>query len=153
MRQRSYRYRPSKTEHIRQATAAQLRKIHALAGERGMDDDLLHEYVYAQVQVKSLKELTVSQAITVIDVLEGSRSPKGWITGKQSKYIEALAVQIGWVTGSGTVDMDRLNGFLKKQVDREGLRKLSSREASEIIEALKGMKARKEKKEHVQEGN
>ena len=46
---------------MNKVTTAQQRKIHALARELGMDDDLLHEYVSMLTEKQSLKDLTVME--------------------------------------------------------------------------------------------
>ena len=55
---------------MNKVTTAQQRKIHALARELGMDDDLLHEYVSMLTEKQSLKDLTVMEAVKVIDAME-----------------------------------------------------------------------------------
>lgn len=59
---------------MNKVTTAQQRKIHALARELGMDDDLLHEYVSMLTEKQSLKDLTVMEAVKVIDAMEGKRA-------------------------------------------------------------------------------
>ena len=63
---------------MNKVTTAQQRKIHALARELGMDDDLLHEYVSMLTEKQSLKDLTVMEAVKVIDAMEGK---KGYAAG------------------------------------------------------------------------
>jgi len=42
---------------MKKITAAQIRKIHAISRERGIDDDLLHEHTRMLTGKESLKEL------------------------------------------------------------------------------------------------
>ncbi|MGL4791892.1 MAG: hypothetical protein ACRCW1_10820, partial [Anaerotignaceae bacterium] len=73
---------------MKNLTVAQLRKIHILAKERGLDNEMLHAHIFNLTQKDSIKALSVAEAIKVIDGLEdrGNR-----ITFKQQRYIEGLA--------------------------------------------------------------
>ena len=51
-------------------TAAQRRKIFILAKEYGLDNDLLHTYIFNLVGKKSIKKLNVLDAIKIIDSFE-----------------------------------------------------------------------------------
>ena len=42
---------------MKKITQGQMKKIHALARETGMDGDLLHEYVFLLTEKESLKDL------------------------------------------------------------------------------------------------
>lgn len=122
-------------------TASQMRKIHASARERGMDNDLLHIHVEMLTGKDSLKELTIHEAVQVIDSLEGKGTKEpGGITWKQMSYIQALAKELGWVTESGKVDNKRLNGFISKRFGVDHYRWLSRSTASKVIEGLKNMR-------------
>lgn len=72
-------------------SAAQQRKIHVTAKELGMDDDLLHAYVSMLTGKESLKELTVADAVKVIDGLEGK---KGYENGDHATYRQNAYIQI-----------------------------------------------------------
>ena len=48
-------------------TPAQKRKIHVLARNNGMDEELLHLYVSRLTQKDSIRNLTIMEAVTVID--------------------------------------------------------------------------------------
>lgn len=129
-------------------TYEQIKKIHALARERGMDRDLLHEHVEMLTEKSSIKLLTKQEAIVVIDSLEGKtlgRPVENRATHKQMHYIYGLMKELGWVTEDGKADVDRLNRFL--QSDKTGFklsdyRWLNVGTASNLIEALKAMAAR-----------
>ena len=58
---------------MRKITAAQNRKIHMLASQLGMDDDLLHEFVGMVTKKEHISGLTITEAIRVIDGLTGKR--------------------------------------------------------------------------------
>lgn len=121
-------------------TASQMRKIHASARERGMDNDLLHIHVVTLTGKDSLKELTIHEAVRVIDSLEGKGTKEpGGMTWKQMSYIQALARELGWVTEAGKTDDKRLNGFISKRFGVDHYRWLSRSTASKVIEGLKNM--------------
>lgn len=121
-------------------TASQMRKIHASARERGMDNDLLHIHVETLTGKDSLKDLTIHEAVQVIDSLEGKGTKEpGGMTWKQMSYIQALAKKLGWVTEAGKIDDKRLNGFISKRFGVDHYRWLSRSTASKVIEGLKNM--------------
>ncbi len=132
------------------ASSAQKRKIFALAKERNMDNDLLHSYVFALVHKDSLQKLSVSEAVKVIDGLSGkdtkSSDPKNdHMSGKQKKYIEDLAVKMGWIREDGALDQKRLSGFCR-QFGVESWTWLSRSKACKVIEALKDMGRRPDRR-------
>ncbi len=132
---------------MRKITQAQQRKIHALAGELGMDDDLLHSYVSMLAGKDSLKELSLTDAIRVIDGLEAK---KGYAAGdriskRQEYYIFVLMRKLGWTDENGTLDKKRLNGFVKKQYGIDDYRWMTKGVAGKVIEALKEMDGRQDK--------
>lgn len=59
---------------MRKITTAQNRKIHMLASQLGMDDDLLHEFVEMLTGKTHISGLTVMDAVKVIDGLEGKKN-------------------------------------------------------------------------------
>lgn len=125
-------------------SAAQQRKIHVLARELGMDDDLLHEYVSMITGKESLRELSTLDAIRVIDGMEGK---KGYAAGdrisyRQERFIETLMGQLGWTDADGAPDKKRLDGFVRKQYGLEDSRWMTRGIASKVIEGLKNLKAR-----------
>ncbi len=121
-------------------TASQMRKIHVSARERGMDNDLLHIYVSTLTGKDSLRELTISEAVKVIDSLEGrTGDASAKASYKQIGYIHGLMRELGWVREDGKPDEDRLNGFLRKRCGVDHWRWLSRSAASKVIEALKNM--------------
>lgn len=132
-------------------TYAQIKKIHVLAKERGMDNDLLHEHMEMLVGKGSIRELTIKDAIVLIDSLEGkgSRDVKDRATPKQMHFIFGLMKEMGWTTGDGKPDLDRLNRFLRSDkagFNLEDYRWLNVGMASDLIEAFKSMLAREQEK-------
>lgn len=134
-------------------SAGQMRMIRVLASRNGMDDDLLHEFIYAQARVKSLRSLTMAQAISVIDKLNGKGGKSGMMTHKQEAYIKALAKKLGWVTEEKEADMERIAGFVRERFQVDNMSWLTSGKASKVIEALKSMSEREKKHESIQERN
>lgn len=122
-------------------SAAQMRKIHVIAREQGMDNDLLHIYVENVTGKDSLKKLDVREAVKVIDGLTRKASGDGgnWMTRKQSQYIADLMKKLGWVDDDGKPDYKRLDGFCKKRFSVESHKWLTSSMASKVIEGLKNM--------------
>ena len=128
-------------------TSSQMKKIHVLAKEVGMDDDLLHEYVYMLTEKDSIKEMSMTDAAKVIDGMMGK---KGYAQGdrisyRQESFIFALMKKMGWTDEKGNPDKKRLNGFIKKQYGIEDYRWLTRGLASKVIEAFKELAVREEK--------
>lgn len=123
-------------------TAAQVKKIHASARERGIDSDLLHELIYKLVKKDSIKLLTRAEAAAVIDSLEGRPSGEEHMSQKQGWYILSLAKKLGWTDETGKVDKKRLDGMCEKYAKISRYDWLTRRGASDMIEALKGMASR-----------
>jgi len=119
---------------------AQRRKIFKLKSEKGLDVDTLRAFVHSQVGKQSISELTVVEAIKVIDALEGPKqNAPDRISTKQQKYLEGLAKQYGWVTDSKKTDMKRLNGWLESRYGVSSIIWLTLKNASDAIEGLKAM--------------
>ncbi len=131
-------------------TPAQLRKIHALGRERGIDSETLHAHVHTLTKKDSIKSLTIREAVKVIDSLQGSaKTVSGMITDKQKNFILGLAKDIGWMDEDGAPDEERLLMFIRERFQVEQMKWLTSHKASQIIEALKAMRARKDKEDEV----
>lgn len=128
------------------ASAAQIRKIHVLAKERAMDDDLLHLHIHNLVHKDSIKDLTITEAVWVIDSLEGrpreaAASPA---TSRQMWYIRRLVKDLGWTDEAGEPDMERLDGLLRARFGIGSHKWLSREKASQVIEGLKAMLERQQ---------
>lgn len=125
-------------------TPGQIKKIHALAKELGMDGDLLHGYVYMLTEKGSIKELSMPDAARVIDGMVGK---KGYAQGdrisyRQETFIFTLMKKMGWTDSDGKPDIKRLNGFIKKQYGIEDYRWATRAIASKVIEAFKELAGR-----------
>ena len=133
-------------------TAAQIRMIHALVRETGLDDDTLHDIAHSVSGKESLRTLTRSQAARLIDrlqVLAGkAKDIPDRASQAQQNYIHALAREMGWAE-----DPKRLRRFLETRAGVSDVRFLSIRAAGQIIEALKAIRdgGRAERKDY-QEG-
>lgn len=126
---------------MRKITAAQNRKVHMLAAQLGMDDDLLHEFVEMLTAKKHISGLTVMDAVKVIDGLEGKKNYAGGshISERQKRYIFFLMKQVGWTDAAGEPDLKRLDGFVKKQYGIDSHRFMDRKTASNVIEFMKDM--------------
>ena len=126
-------------------TNGQMRKIYVLSRERGMENDLLHEYIYALKKKDSMTKLTLSEGIRVIESLEEKTAEsKGddKASYKQMQYIFGLMKELGWITETGEADTDRLDRFLqspKAGINLGSYKWLTRGKASNLIEALKSM--------------
>lgn len=114
-----------------------LRRLWAVAHEVNIDSESLHERVYNEFGVDSLKELDNAQGWYIIDVLQGKnvrRPPagKGMITDRQIYMIRMMERELGWNDNPG-----RLAGFIKKYAGVEHIEWLSRRKASAVIEGMK----------------
>ncbi len=132
---------------MKKITQGQMKKIHVLAKEIGMDDDLLHEYIFMLTEKESLKQLSLNDATRVIDGMMGK---KGYAQGdrisfRQENFIFILLKKMGWTDAKGDPDIKRLNGFIKKQYGIEDYRWLTRGIASKIIEAFKELSERPRK--------
>ena len=126
------------------ASAAQKRKIYSLARESGMDNDLLHSYIETLVHKDSVRKLTISEAIRVIDGLSGkdvrSLNPKkDSMSYAQKRYLSSLAIKLGWTEYDGSLNEKRLNGFCRSQYNVLYWTCLTRSKACKAIEALKKM--------------
>jgi len=119
----------------------QIKKIFALARDAGLDNEELHELVAAVTGSESIKALTKSQGIKVIDRLNrelGYTTDRA--TGKQVWQINKLAEELGW-----NDNPKRLRAFLEKQQGVSHPKYLKLHQAMDVIEAMKAMKKRMQK--------
>ena len=137
---------------MRKITAAQNRKIHMQAAQLGMDDDLLHEFICMLTEKQHISSLTVTEAAKVIDSFEGKKSyaAGSHATDRQKAYIFFLMRQNGWADAEGEPDIRRLDGLVRKQYGIDSHRFMDRKTASNVIEFLKEMKDRQEKREGKQ---
>jgi phage gp16-like protein len=135
-------------------TEGQAKLIWVLARQLGMDSDELHEAVSGVTGKDSIKGLSSNEAAKVIDSLvhaggrvkKKRRPPRDLpynvvelLSPKQARFIKYLEKKLGWQN-----EPDRLSGFIKRSIKRDVVR--TKREAMKIIEGLKAMAEREEKK-------
>jgi phage gp16-like protein len=124
-----------------------IQKINVLGRTKlGMDNEMLHDFVYTLTKKKSIKELTVKESNLVIstmlkEILPGQSKAKGkniiWlITDEQMCKIETLGGEMAW-------DLEQMNKFAQRQY-RKNVNQLTSRQAQSLIEALKIILSKKE---------
>lgn len=125
-------------------TASQMRKIHVLARDHGMDNDLLHVHVRTVTGKDSLRELSTGEAARVIDGLE--HGPSDRMSWRQKYLMDRLLSELGWTDGQGRPDYRRLDGFCSKRYGVDSHEWLTRALASKVIEGLKRMLREKEDK-------
>lgn len=149
-------------------TAAQRKKIWAVAGEIGLIETTLRDVVEAVSGQRHISQVSRDEARRLIDLLErmiGRIPNKGYSakadrdahkrvgpggkiiylsTPAQRDKIGHLASQLDW--GS-----QRLDNFIRKMYDKPDVRHLLRHEARGIIEALTSMATRKEDGEKAKE--
>lgn len=128
-------------------TAAQMRKIHVLAKDYGLDNDLLHVHIQTLTGKDSLKELSLGEAIRVIDSMDQKANNMTW---KQKCLIDKLMQELGWTDEKGIPDDKRLDGFCSKYCGVDSHKWLTRRDASKVIEGLKNMLQNMQQKERAQ---
>jgi phage gp16-like protein len=118
-----------------------IQKINVIGRKQlGLDNDLLHDFVYALTKKTSLRDLTIKDANLVISTmlkeLMKTTKPKNnkiiWLMNeRQAEKIQALGSEMAW-------GEDQLNKFSQRQY-RKNLNQLTSRQAQSLIEALKAI--------------
>lgn len=136
-------------------TPAQNRKIHVLAKNNGIDEELLHLYVSQLTKKDSIRNLTIMEAVTVIDALEGRQKSESGnhMTKKQEHYLKALAKENGMIDETGELDEKRLDGFCRARYNVMRYSWLTRQQASKVIEGLKAMVERNGGNENEGKGN
>lgn len=122
-------------------TPKQLKYIHALAREGGLDNEALHGVVSATVRKEHIGTLTVVEAKKVIDRLKAlTGQPPQKAPDRASRSQVALiyspAERLGW---SG--DPRRLTAFLEKQYGVTHPSFLDTKSTGSCIAAMKAMAA------------
>jgi len=123
-------------------TQPQLRKIYAEARDAGISNEKLHEIVYNTSGKTSIKDLLISDAAILIDILvdfnSNNSTIKGMISDKQKWLIYDYRNKLGW-------NDVQLQGFIKKYAHIEHLNWLRKEDASKLIEAFKNIYSRETK--------
>jgi hypothetical protein len=125
-------------------TPSQMRMMHVLARERGIDDDTLHAHIFGLFGKESKTELSVMEAAKVIDSLKGDDDTvRGMMTAKQRKYIEGLALEAGLTDDDGGLDQRKFRKFIRNKFGVDSPKWIDCRTAGKIIEGLKVMARRR----------
>ncbi len=126
---------------MKNITEAQKRKIYAVSKEYGIDNELLHIIVKNISGKDSIKQLSIMEAVKVIDRIQGNyqsvNPKKEHMTYKQEAYIKGLAKDLEWIDEDGLPDERRINGFCKKYYGIDNWKWLTRSLASKIIEGMK----------------
>lgn len=112
--------------------------IHIVKKELGLSDDDYRDILERETGVRSAKELDQQGFYRLMRYFTGSgyyRLNQHGLTFRQKAYINHLVEEIGW-------DEGHFNNFLMKYFKRPSVMKLSKKEASKVIEALKSMRKR-----------
>lgn len=134
-----------------------IRTIWAIAKspELGLTDEDLHGVVYRETGKESMKQLTQGEITTVARVLQNMKDSAGWgnqskrtdeggnpTTERQRRKIYALCEELGW-----NDDPRRIQGFVKRVAHVDRLEWLGSGGCEKVIEGLKAILARENRKE------
>lgn len=129
-------------------SSGQIKKIYASAKELQLDNDLLHTFIFNIVGREHISELTSYEANQVIDELEYKKTGvrkqsyrSNMATDDQIYKIHALERELGW-----SDNPKRLKGFMRKYCKTDNEKWLTFDKASNLIEALKKVIAREERK-------
>lgn len=127
----------------------------AKSPELQLTDEDLHAVVYRETGKESMKKLTQGEVNTLARVLQNmkdgiqrdtrsKRTDEGGDprTERQRRKIYALCDALGW-----NDDFRRINGLVKRITRVDRLEWLNVAQCEKVIEALKAMVARQEKKE------
>lgn len=125
-------------------TDEQRRKIFGLAKGLGLDMEDLHALVYDATGKESIRQLTTTEANKVIRRLASLLSLKEHRPGRASARElwkqRQLARELGW-------SEEQLAAFIKRMAKVDRPEWQTSQDASNIIEGLKAMLKRKQRKE------
>jgi len=138
----------------RAASSRQIGAIHALKNRAGLDDECYRDLVEAETGKRSSKELTIAEAVRVIDRLKGlsggarrgidDASNDGALArvgldGPYAKKLQALWIS-AWHLGLAASRRDAaLLAFVRRQTGIDHTRWL--REAKDAARAIEGLKA------------
>jgi hypothetical protein len=127
-------------------TAAQGRKIFALARGRGIDGGTPRGHVNMLTGQAHISGLPITDAVKVTGSLEGKAGTArgaGRMTVRQHRFINSLMVTLGWTDAEGKPDTGGLRGFVKSKsgVDDPGWLDIGT--ASKVIEGLEAVVGRK----------
>lgn len=137
------------------ATISQIKKIHSLKNVLGLDDDLYREMLMS-FDVQSSKNLTYTEAVILIEILEDkavavnrwTKQPKKYedlnrsskmATNAQLRMIEGLWREISYYDTDDFAKKS-LRKFLKSKFKTDDVMFLTKAKASKVIQAISGIK-------------
>ena len=136
-------------------TKSQLKYIFLCAKKLGLDNQLLHDVVYATTSKKSISKLTSGEAGNVIDVLARQAFPNApkkrasnivyLISAEQRDKILELLLPMGW--------NEQKADALSTKMYKKPMRHLTMRQAQGLIEALKSILSRNQSGTTTEECN
>lgn len=134
---------------------ASIRTLWAIAKspELRLSDEDLHAVVFRETGKESMKKLTQGEVNTLARILQNmkdsvnkdaKRTDEGGnpTTERQRRKIYALTEALGWNS-----DKRRINGFVKRMTGVDRLEWLTNAQCEKVIEGLKAILAREQKKE------
>ena len=136
---------------------ASLRTLWAIAKseELALSENDLHAVVFRETGKESMRQLTQGEVNTLARVLQNMKDGiSGDIRGKrtdeggdarttaQRRKIYALTELLGW-----NGDEQRIHGFVRRMTGVERLEWLNPRQCEKVVEGLKAMVARQQRKE------
>ncbi len=135
----------------RMKSRPQIKSIWGLAKSKevNLTEEELYSIIICETGKDSMRELTTKEINRVITVLirlkENNRARPGMSTPEQIYKIKTLEKALGWEDNS-----KRLEGFIKKFYKVEKLEWLEFNDAVKLIESLKKVLARENKRKVMQ---
>ena len=107
-----------------------------------MTDEDLHALVYRETGKESIKALTQGQISEVARILQNMKDGISPRTIQQRRKIYALTESLGW-----NDNPQRIQGFVKRMTGVDRLEWLNVAQCEKVIEGLKAILKRQERKE------
>jgi len=129
---------------VEMITAPQIRKIWYEVKKLKLTEEDVHAMIEAEFGVNSLKKLTKSQGIYLIDTIikytGNSKQRPGMASPEQIWKIEDLRKKLGW-------EPNGIKGFIKKYAHVESVNWLTAKAATGVITGLTKILKAQSKKE------
>ena len=114
-----------------------LKRFWAVCREYGLSSEEAHDLVLTNMGTEHISELRDSEALYIIDIIQGKKQRKPQTNGKmisdkQLYLINRLSCELGWDDNPA-----RLTGFVRKYTGVDNLTWLTAKQASSVIEGLK----------------
>ncbi|MFQ5950018.1 MAG: phage protein GemA/Gp16 family protein [Nitrospiria bacterium] len=129
---------------MERVTSKQIKALWGYSGRLHLSEEDLRGWIYARTGKRSIRALTKREASRLIGEMAGEAYPVGArphpnrITAAQAGWMKALGRGVGW-------NERRILGLARKMYHIERLDDLGRKEASGVIEALKGISRRNPK--------